>query len=579
MVNRRYCGKVRMEDVLQHIVVSGWVKRARKLGSLLFIDLYDKTGLVQVVLNQDNPAFEKAYSLTKESVIEVYGEVVPRKNPNLELPTGKVEINLESLKIHSIAKTTPFVIEDNTTALEDTRLQYRYLDIRRKSLRNNLIFRSTFINAMRQYLVDNGFVEVETPVLSKATPEGARDYLVPTRKIGSFYALPQSPQIYKQLLMISGLMRYFQVARCFRDEDLRADRQPEFTQLDLEMSFVTMTDVMMIVEHMLKSVVKKVMDIEIEKPFQVINYEDAMNLYGSDKPDLRFDLKLNDLTALLKNTNFKIFNQIIANGGVIKAIVCNENLNKKQIETLKKYAQDNKAKDLAYLNFVDNKVADGSIKKVIELDIIEDFIKTFNYGKGCILFVADKKEVANQALGAVRCVLADMLNLKNPDELAFAWVINWPLYEFDDKENRYMAAHHPFTSPQDQCLANFDTDKANAKAKAYDVVLNGYEIGGGSIRIIDPQIQDRMFKSIGLSEKEIKNKFGFLLSAFQYGVPPHGGLAIGLDRLIMILTKSKTIRDVIAFPKNSQGIDLMMECPSELSDKDLEEVGLSIKKK
>lgn len=573
-----FCNDISNKHLNKKVSLNGWVKKNRKLGNLIFIDLYDRTGIVQIVVDEKNKFFSQCQGITKESVINVVGKVVKRSNPNKDLPTGDFEVLLEELTIFSKSKTPPFLIQEQTDGLEDIRLKYRYLDLRRSNVQKNIILRSNIINSFRSFFVDNGFIEVETPYLSKQTPEGARDYLVPTRN-QTFYALPQSPQIYKQLLMVSGMMRYFQVARCFRDEDLRADRQPEFTQLDLEMSFVKQDDIISVMEEAFKFVFKKALNINIKTPFERMDYEYAMNNYGSDKPDLRFDYKIIDFGKYFKNTNFMIFKNILSKNGFIKGLLIDtKELGKNEIKLLEKVALDNGAKGLAWLTLKNKEVTNGSIAKVIEKEIINEIAKDFKFNNGTIVFVADSLDTTLKSLGAIRKELPKVADVKLNKQFAFAWIVNWPLYEYSEEEKRFVSAHHPFTSPSIETLTNFDTDKKNAKAQAYDIVLNGYEVGGGSIRIYDKEIQKRVFKSLGLSDKEINDKFGFLLSAFEYGVPPHGGIALGLDRLVMIMTDSESIRDVIAFPKNSKGIDSMMNTPSNVDKKSLDDLGITIKK-
>ena len=573
-----FCNDISNKHLNKKVSLNGWVKKNRKLGNLIFIDLYDRTGIIQIVVDEKNKFFSECQGITKESVINVVGKVVKRSNPNKDLPTGDFEVLLEELTIFSKSKTPPFLIQEQTDGLEDIRLKYRYLDLRRSNVQKNIILRSNIINSFRSFFVDNGFIEVETPYLSKQTPEGARDYLVPTRN-QTFYALPQSPQIYKQLLMVSGMMRYFQVARCFRDEDLRADRQPEFTQLDLEMSFVKQDDIISVMEEAFKFVFKKALNINIKTPFERMDYEHAMNNYGSDKPDLRFDYKIIDFGKYFKNTNFMIFKNILSKNGFIKGLLIDtKELGKNEIKLLEKVALDNGAKGLAWLTLKNKEVTNGSIAKVIEKEIINEITKDFKFNNGTIVFVADSLDTTLKSLGAIRKELPKVADVKLDKQFAFAWIVNWPLYEYSEEEKRFVSAHHPFTSPSIETLTNFDTDKKNAKAQAYDIVLNGYEVGGGSIRIYDKEIQERVFKSLGLSDKEINDKFGFLLSAFEYGVPPHGGIALGLDRLVMIMTDSESIRDVIAFPKNSKGIDSMMNTPSDVDKKSLDDLGITIKK-
>ena len=573
-----YAGLINNGDLNKNVHFYGWVKNIRKLGSLIFMDVIDRYGYVQVVVDDKNKYFDEVYHTPIQSVVYVEGKVNKRKSPNNKIKNGDIEVLLTKFELNSKAETLPISVDDDSNAGENIRLKYRYLDLRRPCNQKNLVFRSKLIHTIRCFFQKNGFCEIETPCMSKATPEGARDYLVPTRnEPNSFYALPQSPQIYKQLLMVSGMLKYFQIARCFRDEDLRADRQPEFTQLDVEMSFIEEKDIQGIIEKLMVCLFKDNMGIDLKTPFIRINYEDAMNKYGCDKPDLRFDLFLHDASKYFAKTNFKVFANTLKEKNAIKYIICDKLFNKEQIETLKKYAKDNKAFDLISLSLENNEVK-GQLHKVIENETIKQIFKDHKIKEGTILLIAGHIDVVNQALGAVRNVVGDMLNLKDPNKYCFAWIVNWPLYEYDEEHKRYAAAHHPFTSPTLECLKTFDKDYKNAKARAYDIVLNGYEIGGGSIRINNPEIQNRMFHAIGLSDADIKKKFGFMINAFKYGVPIHGGIALGLDRFIMLLTHTQTIRDIIAFPKDSHNYDQMMESPTSVSEEQLDEVHLKIKK-
>lgn len=576
-MKRTYCADVNHQLVNQEVLVKGWVKKNRKLGKLIFLDIRDRSGLVQVVVDENNSNFNVAKNLKRESVVEISGIVNLRKTANSEFANGDVEINLTTLIIDSVADTTPLIIEDNTDALEDIRMDYRFLDLRRPIMQQNLIFRSKVINCIRNFLVNNGFIEIETPILGKPTPEGARDYLVPSRVFpNKFYALPQSPQIYKQLLMVSGLDRYFQIAKCFRDEDLRSDRQPEFTQLDLELSFTNELEIQTLIETLYKEVFSSVLGIELSIPFKRMDYNVAINEYGSDKPDLRFGMKLIDATNDFANSELNIFKNAQQNGHVIKTIIVDAILAKKDIVELEKYAKDMKAKGLAWISYDGNNYQ-GSIANHVQQKTVIDFMHKHNQSTGTILFVVDKLDIANAALGLIRNVVATNLNLKTPNKFEFVWIVNWPLFEYDEQSNKFVPAHHPFTQPQDQYHSTFDSDQKHALAKAYDIVLNGYELGGGSIRITNPEMQSRMFKIIGLSDQQIQEKFGYLLDAFKYGVPPHGGLAIGIDRMITLMLGLTNIKDVIAFPKNTSAYDQMLKAPSIVSPDDLDELHLKMK--
>ena len=570
-----YCGEINDKCLNQKITVNGWIKKNRKLGSLIFIDLYDFSGIVQIIINAENAYFSVVESLPKESVVSVIGQVQIRSNINHELKTGKYEICLEEIIVYSKSLTPPFLIQDNTDGLEELRMKYRYLDLRRPINHQKIAFRSKVNQSLRTFLTNNGFIEIETPILSKQTPEGARDFLVPTRT-KKFYALPQSPQLYKQLLMVSGFNKYFQIARCFRDEDLRADRQPEFTQLDIEISFLSMEFIMELIEKMIVSLFKNVMNIELKIPFEKIDYFYALENYGTDKPDLRYGMQIIDVSKYFQKTNFKIFADALNNNKVIKAIIVDEHeLSKSQIKELEKYAFDNKCKGLAWLyTDLTQKKFVGSIANVVEKEIIEKIFMDHHIEKGTILMVADESKNALSAMGAIRIEAAKLTNIKYNKEYAFCWVINWPLFEYDEQQKKYTSAHHPFTAPIDKCIDDFDIHPKKAFAKAYDIVLNGFELGGGSIRIHDFNLQKKMFSFLGISENEANDKFGFFMNAFNYGIPPHGGIAIGIDRLVMLLTNSNNIREVIAFPKNSSGVDLMMETPSKINQCLLDELSL-----
>ncbi|MDE6563079.1 MAG: aspartate--tRNA ligase [Malacoplasma sp.] len=573
-----YCGNVCEKHLNKEICVKGWIKKNRKLGSLLFIDVYDITGIVQVVVEEKNKQFEECLKTPKESVVAIEGIVRKRSNINKELKTGEFEIDLKSFKVYSKSKLPPFLIQDNTDGLEDLRLKYRYLDLRRPIVKSNIINRSKIINLIRNFFIKNYFNEIETPYLSKQTPEGARDYLVPTRS-RKFFALPQSPQIYKQLLMIAGMNRYFQIVRCFRDEDLRADRQPEFTQLDVETSFLDANQIQSIIEELLVYLFKEFLNIDLKIPFLRMKYSDAMENYGSDKPDIRFENKIMNLTSYFSNTKFKIFKNVYDSKKRIGGLFLQDLISKNDIKKLEKIALDNKAKGLAYLFIKNKKVESGSIASVVEKEIIEKICNDYNLEEGVLFFIADEVETTLQALGAVR---KEFLNISNKvvinQDFAFLWVVDWPLFEYSDTENRYVSAHHPFTMPQKEWVDNFEKNPKETLAEAYDIVLNGYEIGGGSIRIYDTDLQTRVFKFLGLSEKEINDKFGFIINAFSYGVPPHGGIALGLERLLMIMLKTNNIRDVIAFPKSSSGTDLLFDTPSNVSEKSLQELGIKLEK-
>ncbi len=566
-----------IKNVGEIVTLYGWVAKKRNLGGLIFIDLRDRSGIIQLVVKPDNKYYDLAESLKNEYVIKVVGNITERESKNKNLLTGDIEVIINELKILNTSIDLPFNLND-TTALEDTRLKYRYLDLRRSEIKEKLEARHKITFAIREYLNKLNFLEIETPILCKSTPEGARDYLVPSRIFnGRFYALPQSPQIFKQLLMVGGMERYFQIAKCFRDEDLRADRQPEFTQVDMEMSFVTEDDVMNLTEGLIAYIFKQVKNIDIKLPLKRMKYDDAINYYGSDKPDLRFDMKINDVTDIFKDTEFTIFKDVLNNNGIINCLVIKNSADKfsrKDIDKLTEFVKTYKAKGLAYLK-IDNEVT-GSIAKVITKDELDNLKYKLNLeNNDLVLIISDKKQVVKQALGALRLCLGKQLNLiSNNYELL--WVVDFPSFEYSEEENRYVACHHPFTAPKDSDIDKLLTDKANCYSKAYDIVINGYEAGGGSIRIHDQEVQKKMFEALELTDEQIKEKFGFFVDALKYGTPPHGGLALGLDRLTMLLTNTENIRDVIAFPKTASASDLMSECPNVVDEKQLKELGIKI---
>ena len=571
----------RITNVGEVVTLHGWVSKIRNLGGLIFIDLRDRSGIIQVIVNPDNPYYSLAETLKNEYVIKVVGKIVERQSKNSNMETGDIEVEVQELELLNNSIELPFMIQDDITALEDTRLKYRYLDLRRPELQNKLITRHKITMAIRDYLDKLDFLEVETPILCKSTPEGARDYLVPSRlSKGKFYALPQSPQIFKQLLMVSGVERYFQIAKCFRDEDLRADRQPEFTQVDMEMSFVEQEDVLEIVEGLLADIFKKVKNIDLKLPLQRMKYDDAMELYGSDKPDLRFDMKIQDISSIFDNTEFTVFKDVLNNGGIINALVVKNRANetsRKELDKLTEFVKTYQAKGLAYLKF--NEEVSGSLAKVLSAEEIGSLRNKLNVeDNDLVLIVADKKKIVKASLGALRCKLGRELGLIDPNDYALLWVVDFPSFEWSEEENRYMACHHPFTSPLDSDVDKLLTDKANCYSKAYDIVINGYEAGGGSIRIHDQEVQQKMFEALELTEEQIRDKFGFFVDALKYGTPPHGGLALGLDRLVMLLTNTENIRDVIAFPKTASASDLMCEAPNIVDEHQLQELHININK-
>lgn len=572
-------GELRLSDVNQEVTLVGWVAKRRNFGALVFIDLRDREGITQLVFSE-----ELANTITEvrnEYVLEVKGIVVERKDKNPKLPTGDIEIKVSDVKIINSAETTPLIIANETDALEDTRLKYRYLDLRRDCIKNNLILRHKVTMLIRNYLSDLGFLEIETPILCKSTPEGARDYLVPSRiSKGEFYALPQSPQLYKQLLMVGGMEKYFQIARCFRDEDLRADRQPEFSQIDIEMSFIEEEDIWNVTEGLMKKIFKEIKGIELES-FEKIPYDECMSRFGSDKPDLRFGLELNDISELFQNTEFAVFKNVLDNNGIIQALVLKDGADKfsrKELDKLQEYVRVYGAKALAYLKYTNNEFS-GSVAKVVSDDEKEALKNHFDLTDNDLIFmIADKKKVAQSSLGALRNKLGHDLNLIDESKYAFAWVTNFPMFEYVEEENRYVAAHHPFTSPNLEDVDKLMSDPAHCYSRAYDLVLNGYELLSGSIRIHDQKLQETVFEAIGMSMEEAHEKFSWFIDAFKYGTPPHGGVGIGLERLIMILAGTDNIRDVVAFPKTASASDLMSEAPSPVDETQLEELNISITK-
>ncbi|HEK6920829.1 TPA: aspartate--tRNA ligase [Staphylococcus aureus] len=581
-----YCGLVTEAFLGQEITLKGWVNNRRDLGGLIFVDLRDREGIVQVVFN---PAFSEealkiAETVRSEYVVEVQGTVTKRdpETVNPKIKTGQVEVQVTNIKVINKSETPPFSInEENVNVDENIRLKYRYLDLRRQELAQTFKMRHQITRSIRQYLDDEGFFDIETPVLTKSTPEGARDYLVPSRvHDGEFYALPQSPQLFKQLLMISGFDKYYQIVKCFRDEDLRADRQPEFTQVDIEMSFVDQEDVMQMGEEMLKKVVKEVKGVEIKGAFPRMTYKEAMRRYGSDKPDTRFEMELIDVSQLGRDMDFKVFKDTVENDGEIKAIVAKgaaEQYTRKDMDALTEFVNIYGAKGLAWVKVVEDGLT-GPIGRFFETENVETLLTLTGAEAGdLVMFVADKPNVVAQSLGALRVKLAKELGLIDETKLNFLWVTDWPLLEYDEDAKRYVAAHHPFTSPKEADIAKLGTAPEEAEANAYDIVLNGYELGGGSIRIHDGELQEKMFEVLGFTKEQAQEQFGFLLDAFKYGAPPHGGIALGLDRLVMLLTNRTNLRDTIAFPKTASATCLLTNAPGEVSDKQLEELSLRIR--
>ncbi|MFW5649391.1 MAG: aspartate--tRNA ligase [Candidatus Alkaliphilus sp. MAG34] len=576
------CGTLNKKNIGDEVILSGWVQRRRDLGGLIFVDLRDITGIMQIMFDSDvsQAAFENAEQLGSEYVITVKGKVYKRESINPNMPTGEIEVFAEEMEILSQSETPPIYIKDDDDVSENLRLKYRYLDLRKPAMQSNLILRHKTAQVVRNFLSNEGFLEVETPMLTKTTPEGARDYLVPSRiNPGKFFALPQSPQLFKQLLMVSGMEKYFQIVKCFRDEDLRADRQPEFTQIDLEMSFIDIDDIIGVNERLLQKIFREVLNLDIPLPIDRITYKEAMERFGSDKPDIRFGFELVDLSETVKNCGFKIFTSAIKNGGVVKAINVKghgDKFSRKDITKLEDYIKDYGAKGLAWIKVTDDGIS-SPIAKFFTDEEMKPILEAMDAISGdLMLFVADKARVVYDSLGHLRTEIAKKLDLLDKDEFKLVWVTDFPLFEYDEEENRYVAKHHPFTSPMDEDIEIMESNPEKVRAKAYDIVLNGHEIGGGSIRIHTPELQQKMFKALGFSEEEAQEKFGFLLDAFKYGTPPHGGIAYGLDRLVMILAGEDNIRQVIAFPKTQNTTCPMTNAPTPADEEQLKELNIKV---
>ena len=578
------CGELSTANVGQEVTVMGWVQKQRNKGGLIFVDLRDRSGILQVLFEEENcgsEAFEKATKLRSEFVVAVVGTVVHRNaDVNEKMATGAIEVRAKEVRILSEAQTPPFPIEADSKTKEELRLKYRYLDLRRPDIQKNLILRSKIATTIRTFLASEGFLEIETPILNKSTPEGARDYLVPSRvHPGMFYALPQSPQIFKQLLMCSGYDRYFQIAKCFRDEDLRADRQPEFTQVDLEMSFVAEEDVMDATERMVATVCKEAIGLDVQLPLKRMTWMEAMNRFGSDKPDTRFGMELKDVSELVKDCGFGVFSGAVANGGSVRGINVKgqAEMPRKKIDALVEFAKGYGVKGLAYLGVLPDGTYKSSFAKFMTQEELDGLVKAMEGEPGdLLLFAADRLKIVWNVLGALRCELAKQLDLVDQDKFNFLWVTEFPQFEWSDEEERFVAMHHPFTMPMDEDLPLLESDPGAVRAKAYDIVLNGVELGGGSVRIFQDDVQERMFRALGFTNEKAHEQFGFLLDAFKYGVPPHAGLAIGLDRFVMLLTKAESIREVIAFPKVKDASCLMSECPNYVDPAQLEELCLQV---
>lgn len=582
MSRTHHCGKISKDDTGKEVVVCGWVSRRRDHGGLIFVDLRDRSGLVQTVFAEDKmgeKAFPKAESLRSEYVIAVRGRVSLRsaETINPHMPTGEVEIYCEELRILNTAQTPPFYIQDNIDVDETLRLKYRYLDLRRPEMQKNIILRHRVTKIMRDYFDRNGFLEIETPMLTKSTPEGARDFLVPSRlNPGKFYALPQSPQIFKQILMLAGYEKYFQIVRCFRDEDLRADRQPEFTQLDIEMSFIDQEYILNTMENMVIELFDKAIASKVSGPFLRMTWQDAMDRFGSDKPDLRFGMELMDISEYVRGSEFKVFESVLKNGGQVKVINVEgyANIPRRELDGLVEYVKNYGAKGLAWIQYTDSEIK-SPFKKFYSEETFNKIKEATGAKTGdLLLVVADKPLVVAQALGELRLEMGRRRNLIDPDKLSFLWVVNFPMFEYEEEEKRWKAMHHPFTAPCDEDVQYLMSDPGRVKAKAYDMVLNGTEIGGGSLRIYNSDLQEKVFEAIGLTPEQARAKFGFMLDAFKYGTPPHGGIAFGLDRLVMIMAKRKSIRDVIAFPKTQSASCLMTQAPSDVDNKQLRDLSI-----
>ena len=576
-----YCGELNKEKIGEEVIVSGWVQRQRDLGGLIFVDLRDRSGIIQLAFDDttDPAVFEKAGVLRSEFVVMAKGKVRMRSSVNTEIPTGEIEIEVTELKILGESETPPFEILPNSAANEELRLKYRYLDLRRAPLQRNILMRHKIAKVTRDYFDENGFIEIETPTLIKSTPEGARDYLVPSRvHKGSFFALPQSPQLYKQLLMLSGFDRYMQIARCYRDEDLRADRQPEFTQIDLEMSFVEKEDVFGIAEGYIKRLFKDVLDVEIPTPLTRLTYTEAMENYGSDKPDTRFDMKIKDLSDIVENCGFGVFSDTVKNGGTVRAITAKNAASvytRKEIDKLTEEAKGIGAKGLAFFRWVDDAPSCSFAKFMTEDELKAIYERTGAEKGDVVLIVADRKKTVLSVLGALRLTVAKRLDII-PEQFNFLWITEFPFFEYNEETGNWDAMHHPFTKPLDECIQYLDNAPEKVFADAYDLVLNGIELSSGSIRITDPELQKHMFKALGLSDEEAYQKFGFLTDAFRFGAPPHGGMGIGLDRLTMLMCGCDNLRDVVAFPKVSNSSELMSGAPSQVDEKQLCELSIAV---